>query len=313
MNGDIVPMINLEAARMAGSGSDWDKAAKQIDDACYNSGFFMISGHGIADELSNEVSQVSGNFFSLSASEKLQLHFPGHGLGYIPFETELLCATIDDTGHGDLKESLNICADFENNVWPKNPPQLQNVLERLFKEMHGLTDFLMDLCAVALKLPQDFFRQYIDHPKATLRLSYYPAVTLPPHEGQSRVTAHTDYGTLSILDPDPYVGGLQIFYRGEKWIDIHNPKGAFVVNIGDAMQIWTNDKWKSTLHRVIAPQGSGFETQDRLSLVFLHNPSPDATITPVKTCVSEKFPAKYQPINAGEHLRQKSHKSRGEA
>lgn len=312
MNGEVVPTINLEAARKVESGSDCDRAAKQIGDACYNSGFFMISGHGIANELLIESRELSTSFFRSSADEKLKLHLPGHGRGYIPCETERLGATINDTGFGDLKETLNICADFENNVWPSAPAEFQNVLEKLFTEMHGLTDFLMDLCAVALKLPKDFFRQYIDRPKAILRLSYYPAVTSTPHEGQSRVTAHTDYGTLTILHPDPFVGGLQIFYRGEEWIDIHSPDGAFVVNIGDLMQIWTNDKWKSTLHRVVAPQGSGFETKDRLSLVFLHNPNPDAMIAPVGTCVSDKFPAKYASINAGDHLRQKSHRSRGE-
>ncbi len=212
MNSEIVPLIDLEAALTTRSGSE--NAAKQIGDACYNSGFFMVSGHGIADELLQEARKLSTAFFCLPIEEKLKLHLPGHGRGYIPFETERLGATIGDTGHGDLRESYNICADFEDNVWPKNPLQFQDVFERLFKEMHGLTNLLMDLCAVALKLPEAYFRQYIDRPKATLRLSHYPSVVSSPREGQSRATAHTDYGTLTILDPDAQVGGFRYFIVG---------------------------------------------------------------------------------------------------
>lgn len=312
MASDIIPVINLEVARSSGSGPEWMKAAEAIDAACYKFGFFLISGHGISDELLSESHRVSKDFFRQPAESKRLLHLANRGRGYIPFEAERLGATIGDQGPGDLKESFNFCADFEANVWPADMLEFRKTLETLFQAMLGLTNFVMKLCAVALKLSEDYFDQYIQEPKATLRLSYYPIVS-SIREGQVRVSAHTDYGTLTILSPDPAVGGLQILYRGEEWIDVQNPPGTFVVNIGDVMERWTNGKWKSTSHRVIIPPGSDLGGEERLSLVFLHNPNPNAIISPVPNCVSDDLPSRFPPIVAGEHLKAKSQESRGEA
>jgi isopenicillin N synthase-like dioxygenase len=312
MASDIVPIIDLTAARSSPLGQEWFQTAAAIDAACYKCGFFVVSGHGISDERVAESRRLATDFFRQSEETKRLLHLPGRGRGYIPFESERLGATIGDQGPGDLKESFNFCADFEANVWPANTSDFRQILETLFEEMLTLTNFLMKLCAAGLKLSENFFEEYIGEPKATLRLSYYPAVS-EVKDGQVRVSSHTDYGTLTLLSPDPTVGGLQILYRGEEWIDVHNPAGTFVVNIGDIMDIWTNGKWKPTYHRVIIPPGSNLGQQERLSLVFLHNPNPTAIISPVDTCVSAKFPSKYAPVVAGEHLKAKSEKSRGEA
>jgi isopenicillin N synthase-like dioxygenase len=310
MASDIIPVIDLAAARSP--AGEWEKTAEAIDAACYKFGFFIIAGHGISEAHLNQSRRVSKDFFRQPEDVKRLLHLPNRGRGYIPFEAERLGATIGDQGLGDLKESFNFCADFEANIWPANTSEFREVLEKLFQEMLALTNFLMKLCAVALKLPADFFDQSIQQPKATLRLSYYPIVS-SFREGQVRVSAHTDYGTLTILSPDPAVGGLQILYRGEEWVDVQNPPGTFAVNIGDMMERWTNGKWKSTSHRVIIPPGSDLGREERLSLVFLHNPNPAAIISPVPTCVSDDWPSRFPPIVAGEHLKAKSQKSRGEA
>jgi isopenicillin N synthase-like dioxygenase len=312
MASDVVPVIDLAAARSSLLGRDAAQTAEAIDAACYKCGFFIVSGHGISDELIAESRRLSIDFFRQPEEAKRLLHLPGRGRGYIPFESERLGATIGDQGPGDLKESFNFCADFEANVWPANTSEFRQILEGLFQEMLLLTNLLMKLCAAGLKLPENFFDEYTRNPKATLRLSYYPAVS-EVKDGQVRVSSHTDYGTLTLLSPDPRVGGLQILYRGEEWIDVDNPPGTFVVNIGDIMDIWTNGKWKPTYHRVIIPPNSDLGQQERLSLVFLHNPNPEAIISPVASCISAKFPSKYSPIVAGEHLKAKSQKSRGEA
>ncbi|MEY2502902.1 MAG: hypothetical protein QOI07_3236 [Verrucomicrobiota bacterium] len=306
---DVVPVIDLAGVRLSGTPQDWRTTARQIDDACYNSCVFAIAGHGISDDLLKASRELSLTFFHQPNSAKMQVHLPGHGRGYIPFESERLGATRGDRGPGDLRESFNICADFADNVWPVKPPTFRTTLEQLFREMHNLTNFLMRLCAVGLKLPSEYFDEYIRDPKATLRLSYYPAVAQAVGS-QIRGSSHTDYGTLTVLYPDPGVGGLQVLLRDKEWVNVINPPGTLVINIGDMMDMWTNGKWRATVHRVTADEKT--RRQERLSLVFLHNPNPTAVIAPVSTCVSEKFPQRYNPIVAGEHLRSKSRQSRGE-
>jgi isopenicillin N synthase-like dioxygenase len=118
-------------------------------------------------------------------------------------------------------------------------------------------------------------------------------------EGRLGASAHTDYGTLTILLADPVVGGLQLQSSGGGWHDIEAMPGSFVVNLGDAMARWTNDRWRSTMHRVQIPPSR------RQSIAFFHNANWDAVIQCLPTCLPLNEKPRYAPIAAGPHLMQK--------
>jgi isopenicillin N synthase-like dioxygenase len=163
----------------------------------------------------------------------------------------------------------------------------------------------MHLFALALDLPENFFDDKIDHPNAIVRLINYPP-TQQAQPGQMGAGEHTDYGTLTILwSQNPR--GLQVRNRSGAWLDVEASPETFIINIGDLMMNWTNDRWISNLHRVMPRVNMG----RRQSIAFFHNPNPDALIECIPGCCDEMHPAKYAPILAYDHLRMKFEKSVG--
>ena len=128
----------------------------------------------------------------------------------------------------------------------------------------------------------------------------------PREPGQLRAGEHTDYGTITILRPENVPGGLQVLDRSGAWLDVRTVPGSYVINIGDAMQYWTNDRWISTLHRVVNPPRDLAGSTRRQSIVFFHTPNDDALIECLPTCHDAANPPRYAPVAAGEHLRRKS-------
>ncbi len=135
-------------------------------------------------------------------------------------------------------------------------------------------------------------------PISALRALNYPALERAPAAGQIRAGAHTDYGSLTILLPQAGSRGLEIFSQGA-WTEIPPTPGAFVINIGDLMARWTNDRWVSTLHRVTIPSDGGAER--RQSFAFFHQPNWDAEIA---SLVADEA-AKYAPVRSGPYLMSK--------
>ena len=113
----------------------------------------------------------------------------------------------------------------------------------------------------------------------------YPEQKIAPLPGQLRAAAHTDYGTVTILKPGDTVGGLQVADSDGNWHDVPMIPGSFVINQGDLMARWTNDRWLSTLHRVANPPEEAKGGSRRLSIVFFHHPNYDATVSCLPTCV----------------------------
>jgi isopenicillin N synthase-like dioxygenase len=129
-----------------------------------------------------------------------------------------------------------------------------------------------------------------------MRLNFYPEVREPPKPGQLRGGAHTDYGLLTILNGENVPGGLQVQTRAGTWIDVETDPDTFVVNIGDLLMRWTNDRWVSNVHRVATPPGNAAGAK-RLSMAFFHHPNYDALIE----CVAPGGKAKYPPVLSGEY------------
>jgi isopenicillin N synthase-like dioxygenase len=142
----------------------------------------------------------------------------------------------------------------------------------------------------------------IGHHVSGLRILNYPDQSKPPVPGQIRAGAHTDYGSLTILRQDAAPGGLQVLDAGGAWLDVPARPDALVVNLGDLMQRWTNDRWRSTLHRVINPPPDVRGSARRQSIAFFHLPNWDAQVTCIPSCLLPGEQPRHPPIAAGPHL-----------
>ena len=302
-----VPLIDL--------GGDEALVARAIDRACREIGFLIIGNHGVPAAVVQDVFTAGKAFFRQPAEEKLRWAAPDRRIrGYLPPEGQALARSRGDDSPPDLLERFRMgrfdvpddayhraraSTWFVPNIWPTYPPGFAGALKAYFTAMEALAARLMRLFALALDLPPGFFADKIDRPVSNMYVNYYPAQLTPPKPGQLRAGAHTDYGSLTILAPTAAPAGLQVQDRSGEWHDVEPRPGAFVVNLGDLMAQWTNDRWVSTMHRVANPPRAA-AASDRMSLVFFHQPNDDALIECLPSCCVDS-PPKYAPVTSGEH------------
>lgn len=312
-----VPVIDLH--------DDPQRVVPLLDDACAEVGFFQVVEHGVPDAVADRAWAVAAAFFDLPLDQKLSVAqpWPGYPYGYTPYSAEALGRSLGADAAPDLKEVYNAgpvdppthaFADDEEqivyspNLWPASLPELQQAWTEYYRAMLALSARLLSLFARALYLPADYFRTFIDHSPSALRANNYPAQETAPRPGQLRAGAHTDYGTLTLLRQDA-VGGLQVADSQGRWVKVDSLPGALVVNIGDLMARWTNDRWRSTLHRVVNPADESVARTRRQSLPFFHNANWDAEVSCLPTCVAPGAVARYEPVLAGPHLMGKHRRS----
>lgn len=316
-----VPVIDI-APFAEGSPRSRLDVARRVDQACADIGFLVIGGHGIPPALIAEVSALSRAFFDLPLEEKMEVARPAPDVtrGYIPLEAESVARSQGDaTAPGDLNESLMIGPvdvvdddyhrapaagkHFHPNLWPRRPAGLEQAYTAYYRAMSALAARLMRIFALGLDLPEAFFDDKIDRHISRLRVRNYPAPATMPKPGQLRVGPHADYGSLTILRTEDVPGGLQVRNEAGAWVDVPIIPDTFVINIGELMARWTNDRWRATLHRVINPPQAIAALSRRQSLVFFHNPNYDAEIACLPSCQDKGRPARYPPTTSGDHLR----------
>ena len=317
-----IPLIDL-SQQFENSDAEI-RIAGQIDLACRRSGFFAVRGHGIPETIIERCWQVSSQFFALSEEEKLKVKMPfsGYPYGFAAMEGETLSRSRGEQAPPDLKENFSagpntkpppgIASDeavfvFSENQWPQNPANFQDAWETCYEAMTLFSSRLMSLFALALKLPKDYFDQFLQQPISALRANHYPALDKPPLTGQLRAGAHSDYGSLTLLFQEEGLSGLEILNRQKKWTPVAQCKPEMIVNLGDLMERWTNGRWISTLHRVNLPDTKKNPNQSRMSLAFFHQPDWDARIECLPTCVSPGETAKYSVVTSGRHLMERFH------
>ena len=297
-------------------------AVARIAAACEHHGFLVITNHGIDERVIDAAWSAARKFFDLPVPDKMAvaMPYPGYPYGYAPLQGERLAASLGTETPPDLKETFSMgpvdppatapatAAEafvYEPTPWPPALAELRPAMEVYYTAMAGLVARLMTLFAHALHLPSDFFDSRIDRHTSALRLLNYPALTIPPEAGQLRAGAHTDYGTVTALRVDPApdaAAGLEVLVDDE-WSAVPVVGDSFVINLGDAMARWTNDRWRSTLHRVVTPSGatSGAASR-RQSVAFFHNANWDAVIECIPSCLVDGEMPRYAPVTAGDHL-----------
>ena len=320
-----VPTIDISGTRDDNGSTAQarvDEVGQALDTACSTSGFFIVTGHGVPSDLIAEMMEVSRRFFNLPTEVKQKVAPPGphHFRGWLGLDTTSLAATLgDDVTPPDLAESFNVSrfddpeiwaraqvegaeATFLPNLWPDEPAELRPLFEHYYAVMEQLCMDMLPLFARALDLPGDWFNDKVGDHTALLLINWYPpAETVRP--GQLRRGAHTDYGAFTMVAAEQ-IPGLQIFVDGE-WIDVPAVPDSFIVNLGDLMARWTNDRWVSTLHRVVVPAGDD-QHRDRMSMPFFFQPSYRAKIETIPTTITPDRPAKYGPVLSGEWIKAKN-------
>jgi isopenicillin N synthase-like dioxygenase len=183
---------------------------------------------------------------------------------------------------------------------------MEAALRAYYDAVAILVERVMSLMALGLGLSSDYFESFIDRHTSALRSLHYPDLRgYGVEPGQLRAGAHSDYGTLTLLRQDDAPGGLQVGDVAGTWHDVPAVEGAYVVNVGDALERWTNNQWKSTLHRVVVPPADTDRDCSRQSLAFFHNANWDALIECLPTCLPDGEQPRHAPITAGRHLMDK--------
>ncbi|MGI9379165.1 MAG: isopenicillin N synthase family dioxygenase, partial [Methyloligellaceae bacterium] len=257
------------------------RIGNEIREACLDKGFFYLRGHGISADMREESLGVIREFFALPLEEKLKVDKAQSNCnrGY----EKLRGQTLEPGAPADIKEGYYIGRDLSEddprvvsgkfnhgpNIWPKNLPQFRDKLENYYEQMLGVARTLMRGLALSLRLDEIHFDEFSRDELATLRLLHYPEQPPNPKPGEKGAGAHTDFGTLTLLLQDDS-GGLQVRDEAAGWIDAPPIKDTYVVNLGDMIARWTNDTYRSTLHRVINHSG-----HDRYSIPFFYMGNPD--------------------------------------
>jgi len=311
--------LDLEPFR-AGRGVDRRAVAAQIDAACRDTGFLVVTGHGVPQATCDSALDAFAAFFDLPDDEKRAavVADPGANRGYSALGQESLSYSRGEENPRDLFEAFNVGSEstdgeyyeqnrsfFAPNRWPVRPPELHATWLEYETAVATVATAILEAMALALELPEQWFVQRCEHAIVTTRaINYERRSTTPdPVDGQMRMGAHTDYGILTVLLADD-VAGLQVFRDGV-WHDVATPRGAFVCNIGDMLARWTNDRWISTLHRVVPPPTEATGPVRRRSIARFLDCPPDLVVETIPSCVDAEHPARYQPVNAGEWLRAK--------
>jgi isopenicillin N synthase-like dioxygenase len=312
-----VPIIDISR--------DPDTVGAELDEVCRTVGFFQITGHGLADDVADRAWAAATSFFDLPLADKLSVACPqaGYPYGYIPVAGESLSRSVAGSAPPDLKEVFNIgpvtapghamtdpdeASVYSPNLWPAALPELREAWTAYYIAMSALGTRLMLLFARGLGLPPEFFADKIDQQPNALRAINYPERAEAPLSGQLRAGAHTDYGTLTILRQDA-IGGLEVLDADGEWTGVEAVPGAFVINIGDLMARWTNDQWRSTLHRVVDPPDAAASRARRQSMPYFQNANWSAEVACLPTCLAAGEAPRYEPVLAGPHLMAKFRKS----
>jgi isopenicillin N synthase-like dioxygenase len=194
---------------------------------------------------------------------------------------------------------------YAPNVWPASPPGFQEACEAWWRAARTLSDELLDLLSSALAMPHSHLRDLSAAQTSQVSINWYgPRGAGEPLTDQFRIGPHTDFGMLTVLDREPGMGGLQVLYEAGGWIDAPVVPGSLIINTGDLIRRWTDERWCSNEHRVLPPPPERPQ-KELSSLVFLGEPSLDVVVEAFPSCVSSEHPAQYPPVLSHAYLGQK--------
>jgi isopenicillin N synthase-like dioxygenase len=305
-----LPVIDI--SRLSSQSiADRKAVAAQLREACLDKGFFYIQHHGVPETLVEYVFKEAAAFFALPAERKAQVDKSKSkaNRGYEPLQGQ----TLEAGAPPDLKEGYYIGPEHKPgdprvvagmfnhgaNQWPAQQPNFRPVMLAYLDVMLDLSARMMRCMALSLDLPEDYFADFCTDPMASVRLLHYPPQPARARPGQKGAGAHTDFGGLTLLRQDD-VGGLQVWDQSsDGWIHADPLPGTFIVNLGDMIARWTNDRYRSTVHRVVNTSG-----RERHSVPFFYSGNFAHKVGCIPTCLAAGDTPKYAPTTVEAHMRE---------
>lgn len=304
-----IPSVNLKDF-ISGTPEDKQKFVDAIGKAYQEIGFVALKGHFLDDHLVDALYKQIKAFFDLPIKVKQKYEIPGIGgqRGYVSFGKE----SAKDKKEGDLKEFWHfgqyvednpvLEAEYPNNVHVEELPKFNEVGKEAYKMLEKTAKYVLRALALHLDLEETYFDQFIHNGNSILRPIHYPPITQEPNEAV-RAAAHGDINLITLL-MGAQGRGLQVQNHKGEWIDAIAEPNELMINVGDMLSRHTNNKLKSTIHRVINPPRELWGSS-RYSIPFFMHPVSSMKLDVLDSCIDNENPKAYEDITAGEFLNQR--------
>ncbi|KAM2879549.1 hypothetical protein FF1_015030 [Malus domestica] len=282
-----IPLIDLKDLH----GPTHSDIIKQIGLACQTDCFFQVKNHGVPEMMIKNMLNIAREFFQLPESERLKMYSDD------PSKTTRLSTSFNVRTEklSNWRDFLRLhCYPLQDYVqeWPNNPPLFREQVGEYCTNVRGLVLRLLEAVSESLGLEKNCIVKALGKQGQHMALNYYPPCPQP--ELTYGLPGHTDANLITVLLQDE-VPGLQVLRNG-KWVAVNPIPNTFIVNIGDMMQVISNNRYKSVLHRAVVNCNS-----ERISIPTFYCPSPDAVIGPAKELINYDHPAMYRNFTYAEY------------
>ncbi|MBN2868833.1 MAG: isopenicillin N synthase family oxygenase [Flavobacteriaceae bacterium] len=301
-----IPSVNLEDF-LSDDPKRKQKFVDEIGKAYEEIGFVALKGHFLDDKLVDDLYAEIKNFFDLPVDIKQKYEIPGIGgqRGYVSFGKE----SAKGKKEGDLKEFWHFgqyveddpkrAKEYPENVEVKEVPNFNVVGKKAYQTLEKTAKYVLRALALHLGLEETYFDNYIHNGNSILRPIHYPPITQEP-DNAVRAAAHGDINLITLL-MGAQGRGLQVQNHNGDWIDAIAEPDELMINVGDMLSRHTNNRLKSTIHRVVNPPRELWGTS-RYSIPFFMHPISEMKLDVLDSCVDENNPKQFEDITAGEFL-----------
>jgi isopenicillin N synthase-like dioxygenase len=296
---DLADFLSNDPARKAAFVSELGKAYEEV-------GFVGVKNHGLTDQLIEDLYDHVQQFFSLPLEKKKEYEIPGMAgqRGYTSFGKE----HAKGSDAPDLKEFFQYGQvarnDFSEEHYPDNVkvdqvPGFNKTFDDAYRSFERSGTALLQAIAIYLELDENYFDQFVFNGNSILRAIHYPPITSEP-KSAIRAEQHEDINLITLLI-GASADGLEILTKQGEWIPVTSVPEQIVVNVGDMLQRFTNNKLRSTTHRVVNPKREIWHTS-RFSIPFFLHPKSSMSLRSLESCIDEVHPKVYEDATAGEYL-----------
>lgn len=272
-------------------------------------GFVAVNNHGLSENLQERLYSSVKMFFDLP--DEIKFKYDGNSIAGQRGYTGKGKEHAKGRNVGDLKEFYHvgqpypenaISTDYPKNIFPSEIPEFEEISIKVYKTLENTGSYLLQAIAIYLKLPADYFDNKIKNGNSILRPIHYYPINFPEQipADAVRSAAHEDINLITLL-MGASSEGLEVLNKNNKWIPITTTYECVVVNVGDMLQRLTNNKLRSTTHRVVNPPREKMNTS-RYSVPFFLHPQKNMSLACLESCISESNPKSYLDITAGEYL-----------
>jgi isopenicillin N synthase-like dioxygenase len=304
-----IPSVDLSEFTK-GNGHQRKKFVQELGEAYETVGFVAVKNHGIPQEIVDNLYKLSQQFFTLPEDQKRSYEVPGGAgqRGYTSFGKE----QAKGFDSPDLKEFFQfgqtvedgdaIRNEYPENVKVKDIKDFDQTFFKAYRHFEKSGGALLNAIAIYLGLDENYFEDHIKNGNSILRAIHYPPIQQEP-KSAVRAEQHEDINLITLL-VGASADGLQILNKNNEWVPVTALPEQIVVNVGDMLQRLTNNKLKSTTHRVVNPPRELWGTS-RFSIPFFLHPRSDMKLNCLPSCITEQNPLSYEPITAGEYLNER--------